>query len=171
MDTIERKYTAKEAMQSVVEYLKDDTVRATQIISIRTISESERKLFVKMTNHWLHKNRKRVFLLTDSVPSLDLLVQRIAAKYNGIRIVETATLEEQGMSTDKILNQINGAEADCVIVSLSKEVEENFIEQNRRSLNARVWLGLGCKRDWKNEKTFLVKVKELFSEATQKNNK
>ena len=93
MDTVERKYTAKEAMQSVVEYLKDDTARATQVISIRAISETEQKLFIKMFSHWLHKNRERVFLLADSVSALELMKQRIASKYKGIKIVETATLE------------------------------------------------------------------------------
>lgn len=164
MDTIERKYTAKEAMQSVVEYLKDDTARATQAISIRAISESERKLFVRMFGHWLHKNRERVFLLADSVAVLELMKQRIASKYKGIKIVETATLEEHGVSDDMILNRINGAEANCIIVSLSKDEEESFISNNRRSLNAKVWLGLGNKRDWKTQRRLLGKMKQFFSE-------
>lgn len=164
MDTVERKYTAKEAMQSVVEYLKDDTARATQVISIRAISESEQKLFIKMFSHWLHKNRERVFLLADSVSALELMKQRIASKYKGIKIVETATLEEHGVSDDMILNRINGAEANCIIVSLSKDVEESFISNNRKSLNAKVWLGLGNKREWKTQHTLLDKMKKFFSE-------
>ncbi len=168
MDTVERKYTAKEAMQSVVEYLKDDTARATQVISIRTISESERKLFVRMFGHWLHKNRERIFLLADSVSSLQFIEQRIVSKYKGIKIVETATLEKHGVSDDMILNRINGAEANCIIVSLPKEVEEAFVNQNRKSLNAKVWLGLGSKREWKSQHALLDKMKKLFSDATQK---
>lgn len=164
MDTVERKYTAKEAMQSVVEYLKDDTARATKVISIRAISESEQKLFIKMFSHWLHKNRERVFLLADSVSALELMKQRIASKYKGIKIVETATLEEHGVSDDMILNRINGAEANCIIVSLSKDVEESFISNNRKSLNAKVWLGLGNKREWKTQHTLLDKMKKFFSE-------
>ena len=164
MDTVERKYTAKEAMQSVVEYLKDDTARATKVISIRAISESEQKLFIKMFSHWLHKNRERVFLLADSVSALELMKQRIASKYKGIKIVETATLEEHGVSDDMILNRINGAEAYCIIVSLSKDVEESFISNNRKSLNAKVWLGLGNKREWKTQHTLLDKMKKFFSE-------
>lgn len=164
MDTVERKYTAKEAMQSVVEYLKDDTARATQVISIRAISETEQKLFIKMFSHWLHKNRERVFLLADSVSALELMKQRIASKYKGIKIVETATLEEHGVSDDMILNRINGAEANCIIVSLSKDVEESFISNNRKSLNAKVWLGLGNKREWKTQHTLLDKMKKFFSE-------
>ena len=151
-------------MQSVVEYLKDDTARATQVISIRAISESEQKLFIKMFSHWLHKNRERVFLLADSVSALELMKQRIASQYKGLKIVETATLEEHGVSDDMILNRINGAEANCIIVSLSKDVEESFISNNRKSLNAKVWLGLGNKREWKTQHTLLDKMKKFFSE-------
>ena len=170
MDTIERKYTAKEAMQSVVEYLKDDTARATQVITIRTISESDRRLFVRMFGHWLHKNRERIFLLTDSVSSLHMLQQRIEAKCKGIKIVETATLEEHGLSDDMILNRINGAEADCVIASLPQEMEDKFIWQNRKSMNAKVWFGLGCRKEWQQEKTWLKKMLQIVSEATHKKN-
>ena len=168
MDTIERKYTAKEAMQAVVEYLKDDAVRATQVITIRTISESERKLFVRMFSHWLHKNRERIFLLADSVSSLQMLQQRIEARGKGIKIVETATLEEHGISDDMILNRINGAEADCVIASLPQEIEDRFVQQNRKSLNAKVWFGLGCGKDWKQEKTWYEKIAKVVSEVTSK---
>lgn len=168
MDTVERKYTAKEAMQTIVEYLKDDTARATQAISIRAISEAERKLFVRMFSHWLHKNHERVFLLADSVSALKLIEQRIASKYKGIKIVETATLEEHGVSDDMIMNRINGAEANCIIVSLTKEVEEAFVNNNRKSLNAKVWLGLGTKQEWKVQHTLLNKVKKLLSGEVQK---
>ena len=63
-----------------------------------------------------------------------------------------------------ILNRINGAEANCIIVSLSKDVEESFISNNRKSLNAKVWLGLGNKREWKTQHTLLDKMKKFFSE-------
>ena len=163
MDTIERTYTAKEAMQSVVEYLKDDTVRATEVITIRTISESERRLFVRMFSHWLHKNRGRIFVLTDSAASLQALKQRIEAKCKGIKIVETATFEEHGISDDMLINRINGAEADCVVAALPEEKEDLFIRQNRKSLHAKVWFSLGCKKDWKQEQTWIDKVKRIVS--------
>ena len=120
MDTVERKYTAKEAMQSVVEYLKDDTARATQVISIRAISESEQKLFIKMFSHWLHKNRERVFLLADSVSALELMKQRIASKYKGIKIVETATLEEHAEVSSDTAEILSIAER---VVSLETPME------------------------------------------------
>lgn len=171
MDNQEIKYTAKEAMQSIVKYLNDKTERATLVITIRTISETERKLFVKMFAHWLHKNRERVFLLTSNDASLQVMKQEIETAHRGIKIVETATWQEHGVSDDMLLNRINGAEADCVLVSLPREIEETFIGQNRMSLNVKVWFGVGTKHDWQQEKSWKEKVKELVSSATQKKNK
>ena len=171
MDNHEIEYTAKEAMQSIVEYLKDKTERATLVITIRTISEKEKNIFIKMFGHWLHKNRERVFLLAANAASLQIMKQRIEAAHKGIKIVETATWEEHGVSDDMVLNRINGAEADCIIACLPQEIEEAFIKRNRMSLNAKVWLGLGSKRDWQQEKSWKNKLKELVSGATQKTNK
>ncbi len=168
MNSHEINCTAKEVMQSVVEYMKDDQVRATQVFTIRTIPETERKLFVKLLHHWMHKNRVSVFLLTDNILSLQIIEQYIKVKYAGIRIVATATLDEDGMSDDKILNRINGAEADCVIVSLPKETEELFVEYNRMSLNSKLWLGLGSRKEWPKEKSGITRVKELVSSMLRK---
>lgn len=171
MENHEIKYTAKEAMKSVVGYLKDNAVRATQVISIRTISESERKLFVKLFNHWMHKSAMKIFVLAGDVASLQVIEQYIKANYKGIKIVGKATLEEQGVSDDKILNCINGAEADCIVASLSKDFEETFLENNQKSLNAKVWFGVGTNKEWREEKTRMTRVKELVSGVIRKKNK
>lgn len=171
MDIVEEKHTAKATMQSMVSCLTEETAKATEVITIRTIVESERRLFVRMFMHWLHKNRKRIFILADKVSSLQSIKHRIAINYKGITIVETATLEEHGVSDDMILNRINGAEADCIIVSLPKEVESAFVEQNRKSLNTKVWFALGCEKEWKKQKNLLDKMKSIFSDMTQKSNK
>ena len=168
MDTIEKKYTAKQAMQSIVDCLNDGTEKAIQIITIQKIAESDRKLFVKMFSHWLHKNKGRALLIANGSDSLERMVKGIEAHYRGIKIVETATWEEHGVSDDKILNIINGAEADCILASLTQEVEEVFTKQNRLSLNAKLWIGLGTKKDWKQEKGFLSKIIGLIAKAKSK---
>ena len=159
MNTIEKRYTAKEAMQSIVKYLNDGTEQAIQTYTIRSVINSERKLLIRMLGHWLHKNRKRAFLLAETEESVQRLKRHIESRYNGIRIVEIATWEEHGVSNDKLLNRINGAEADCIIASLPYELEERFTEQSRLSLHAKVWMGIGNKREWDSEKNFVEKMK------------
>lgn len=171
MDTIEMKYTAKQAMQSIVECLNDGTEKAIQIITIQRIAESERKLFAKMFGHWLHKQKRRAFLVANSTELLNQMVKNIETGYRGIKIVGTATWELQGMSDDKILNRINGAEADCVIASLPLDIEETFTKRNRLSLHAKVWIGLGTKRDWEVQISFFSRVQRWIAAAKVKKNK
>ena len=171
MDTIEMKYTAKQAMQSIVECLNDGTEKAIQIITIQRIAESERKLFARMFGHWLHKQKRRAFLLANSTELLNRMVGNVEANYRGIKIVETATWEQHGVSDDKILNRINGAEADCIIACLPPEVEESFTKRNRLSLHAKVWIGLGTKKEWEPEKSFLYQLNRWVAQVKEKKNK
>ena len=168
MDTIEKKYTAKQAMQSIVECLNDGTNKAIQIITMQGIADSERKLFVKMIFHWIHKNKGRVLLIANGNESLKRMKERIETSYKGIKVIETATWEEHGVSDDKILNRINGSEVEFIIASLSREVEEAFTKQNRMSLNAKVWIGLGTRENWKRDKNFLGKITKLIANARVK---
>ena len=69
------------------------------------------------------------------------------------------TWEEHGISNDKLLNRINGVEADCIIASLPYELEARFTEQSRLSLNAKVWFGIGNKREWDSDKNFVEKMR------------
>ena len=168
MDTIEKKNTAKEAMQSIVECLNDGTEKAIQIITIQSVTESERKLFAKIFIHWMHKNKKKVYLIAENKESLQKVMRIVETKYRGMKIVGTATWEEQGVSNDNILNLINGAEAESIIATLPQELEEAFTSQNRLSLDAKVWFGIGTEKDWKEEKSFAEKMKELISNVKQK---
>jgi N-acetylglucosaminyldiphosphoundecaprenol N-acetyl-beta-D-mannosaminyltransferase len=65
-----------------------------------------------------------------------------------------ATIEEQGASDDMLLNQINGAEAACVLSALPSPIEEQLVSRNKLLINARLWLGLGNLLDeMKNKKS------------------
>ena len=169
MDTIKMKYTAKQAMQSIVECLSDGTEKAIQIITMQEITESEKKLFVKMFCHWLHKNKGRALLIANGSESLERMKHRISTSYKGIKVIETATWEEHGVSDDKILNRINGTEVDCIIASVTKEVEESFLKQNRLSLNAKVWIGLGTRKDWEQKSSLVKKINNWIANAKVKN--
>lgn len=138
-------HTAKEAMKQVVEYMKTNSVHAIQIITIKDSKgfESESVLFVKMFMRFLHRNHGRVFLLAENENMISKLEEYVREKYANIMIVETAVMSEQGVSDDMILNQINGAPAECIIAALSASVQDRFVEQYRTSLDAKIWFGIG----------------------------
>ena len=52
-------------------------------------------------------------------------------------------MKEHGVSDDNILNRINGAEAECILVSLPTATERDFLEKYRAALDAKIWFNVG----------------------------
>lgn len=138
-------------------------LQAAGVEDARRLRDSESVLFVKMAMRFLHKNHLRVFLLAENTETLQKLRGHIEEEYASMEIVETATMEEHGMSDDMILNRVNGVETDCIISILPSPMQENFIIRNKSLLNARLWLGFG---NWfskmENEHSVFGKIKKLL---------
>ena len=138
-------YTAKEAMRRVVEAMQVRTVHAIEVFTIEDEKgfEGESLLFVKMFMRFLHKNQGRVLLLAENDIMLSKLVHYVKENYGKIRVVEVVDLVEHGVSADMILNRINGAEAEYIIAALPTELQDDFINQHRSALDAKIWCGIG----------------------------
>ena len=139
----EQRYTAKSAMKFVVEHMKAKTAQAISVIDLEENQDSESLLFVKMFLRFLHKNMGRVLLFAEDKDALAQLEEYISENHGNIRIVERADMEEHGVSDDNILNRINGAEAECILVSLPTETERDFLEKYRAALDAKIWFNVG----------------------------
>jgi len=198
-------YTAKEAMERVVEYMKIESVQTIEMVTLdtlrcyskelewndnafnltladsrvvleavgikdeRLLKEADAHLFMKMFVRFLHKNRVKVFLLAENDEVLSNLKEWIKENYTKIVIVETATLEEHGVSDDMLLNRINGVEAECVLTALPSPKQQEFIAKNRMLMNARIWVGLGVKIGKKEKKKSLFhSVKEVMFQYLKK---
>ncbi len=128
----------------------------------RRLREVEELLFIKMVMRYLYKNSAKVFLLAENVVDLEKLKGYIQEDYANIQVIETATLEENAVSDDMLLNLVNGAEVDCVLSALSSPTEEQFIYRNKALVNARVWLGFGdLLGEMRKQKNVFQKVKEF----------
>lgn len=137
-------------------------LQAVGIKEERRIREAKESLFLKMAMKYLHRNNVRVFLLAETLADLHNLEYYIREDYAHIQVIETATIEEQGVSDDMLLNQMNGAEVACVLSALPSPMEEQFVSRNKFLINARLWLGLGNLLDEiKNKKSGFQKVKEF----------
>lgn len=156
-------YTAKEAMQQVIDTMNSKAIQVIKIITSEGEEDSEeQRLFVKMFVRFLHKNQGSVFLLAESEKRLSELQDYLANEQCGIQIVGTIAMEEEGVSDDKILNRINGVETDCVIATLSKEVQEEFVASYRTALDAKIWLDLGTHLRLKQKKWGIEAIKQFF---------
>ncbi len=128
----------------------------------RILKEAETQLFTKLLMQYLHKNRVKVFLLSENEDSIADMKKYLAENWSKIRIVETATMETHGISDDMILNRINGVEADCIIAALQTPLQQEFIARNRMLMDAKLWIGLGT-GFFKSKKTRLLSDKKIFA--------
>ena len=137
-------------------------LQAAGVTEERRLKEVEELLFIKMAMRYLHKNGVKVFLLSENAADLEKLEGYMKEDYANIQVVETATLEENAVSDDMLLNLVNGAEVDCILSTLSSPTEEQFVSRNKTLINARVWLGFGnLLGEMRKQKTAFQKVKEF----------
>lgn len=152
-----------------------EILEAAQIQDRKLLKDVSDKVFLKMFLRFLKKNRKKIFLITPSVQEFDSLEQAIERYYRGLAVVGHGVLDEEGKSEEDIINDINGAEIDCVFSVLPSPQQEDFIVRNSALLNARVWLGCGrALADGGNEKNKSFRrffMKKMFCYQVGKQNK
>lgn len=105
------------------------------------LKDVSNRVFLKMFLRYLKKNRKKLFLLAASEQELDALEGAMGEYSHGIIIAGREILSEDGKSEENIINDINGAEIDCIFSVLPSPQQEDFVVRNSALLNARVWLG------------------------------
>ena len=120
-----------------------EILEAADIHDRMRLKETRDRVFLKMFMKYLQKNRKRVYLLGETEEGL-AGVENVIRKYNrGIRITGHALLSPENRREEEVINDINGAETDCIISVLASPYQEEFISRNKTLLNVKVWLGCG----------------------------
>lgn len=135
----------KEAMKSFDLVLFGDEV-ALEVAGIRdgkTQREVRDRTLLKMLFHLFHKRGARIYILAESERDAREFREYFLRKYKGVRIVGLAKVLEGEKEYDKLLNDINGNQADCVISLLSSPFQERFIMEVKKRLDLRVFLGGG----------------------------
>ncbi len=101
------------------------------------------QVFLKMFLRYLQKNHKKVFLVAQSEEEL-LAMERAVREYNRrLLVAGHGILQPDGSGAENIINDINGAETDCIFSILPSPEQELFIYRNSALLNARIWFGCG----------------------------
>lgn len=118
-------------------------LEAAEVMDKRRLEEAHNQTFQKMLFRYFHKNHFGLFVLADSEEELMWLKAYLEDNYAGIRIAGGEVVPGDESADDMIMNQINGAEVDCVLAGLISPKQEEFILRCREALNARLWLGIG----------------------------
>lgn len=141
-----------------------EVLEAAGVTDGHRLKEAEDMLFVKMLFRYLHKNRKKVFLLADDADVMQAVTEMLKERYHDIKIVDQVILEEECPSEETIVNQMNGVETDCVLAFMDSPLQEAFLFRNRQLMNTKVWLGLGrefCEH--MGERTWFYRLKKFFA--------
>lgn len=124
--------------------------------------EMENRTLMRMVFHYFHKNHKRIFILSGSEEEGNRFLQYLHERYSGIEVVGVKAVPTDESEDDKIINQINGAEADCVIASMEFPGREQFIWRCRQQLYTRLWFGFGPDISFLPEEGSLVSQLKTF---------
>lgn len=152
-------------------------LEATKVQKIGKFGEPEGRLFTKMFIRYLHKNRKKVFLLADDEEKADEFEKYLRSHYGNIKIRGKYWMTED-VDELTVANRINGTENDCILSIISAPRQEEFIAKNRNVLNSRVWLGLGRgeRLEWERGKNGRIKsfflksfLKQILKKEQRKN--
>lgn len=113
----------------------------------RILQDIEKQMFLRMFLRFLHKNHSRVFLLADTEEDAKMFVEYLESYYGSMKgsmeVVGTEVVPDDESADDMIINSINGAEVECIIALLHSPKQEAFVQRNRQTLNAKVWIGVG----------------------------
>lgn len=125
--------------------------------------EIKEQQILKMFLRILHKRRAKVYLLAESEAEARQMHTYCSERYGGIQIVGLAKVSEADGEHDKIINHINGAQADCVISMLDSPFQETFMAENKNRLDLRVFLGGGREiLKISKEKVKFSKIRQIF---------
>ena len=120
-----------------------EILEAADISDKKIIKDVSGKVFLRMFLRYLQRNKKKVFLLADNTHRLEKLKEILLSDNRKFLIAGSAAPDLEGSFDEGIINEINGAEPDCILSILSSPMQEEFIIRNRELLNTRMWLGCG----------------------------
>ena len=162
MAMIQTKVSARNQTTIPSKIRKKYNVQPNDIVEWKENSNGELKVTFRKRISFRDMMGKGTIKTTTNAVDLEKLEGYMNEDYANIQIVGTATLEENAVSDDMLLNLVNGAEVDCVLSTLSSPTEEEFIYRNKTLVNARVWLGFGeLLGEMRKQKNVFLKVKEF----------
>ena len=121
----------------------DDAILESAQVNEKKKQDVRNRLFLKMVFRYFHKNHVRIYLLADTEEEIQKMKAYFDEERRGIEIVGSSVVPDDDSADDMIINEINGAEVDCILAGLSSPVQEYFLGRCKNVLNAKIWLGIG----------------------------
>lgn len=120
-----------------------DILHAADINYHGRIHDVENNVFISEFLKKIVRQRKTVYLISQTPAALANLEKELCAYEEGLRIVGRAALEEREYTDDdSVINDMNMKFPDVLISNLESPKREVFWEENHMKMNVRIWLML-----------------------------
>ena len=109
------------------------------------------------------RGKQRVYLICDSESKTDKLEEYLKELHSSVQIIGRYIWEKEQSAAD-LVNELNDASPDVIISKLPNVVQQELICENRRMINANVWIALLYERvvNKKKKVTFGSKLDWMF---------
>ena len=109
------------------------------------------------------RGKQRVYLILDSQEKADQLNEYLHDLHESVNVIGTYIWDEENSKAEDLVNELNDVSPDVIISKLPNLVQQKLICENRRMINASVWIALLHERVIKKKKvTFGSKLNRLF---------
>lgn len=109
------------------------------------------------------RGKQKVYLVSDSESKADKLEEYLKELHSSVQIIGRYIWEKEQSAAD-LVNELNDVSPDVIISQLPNEVQQEIICENRRMINANVWIALLYERavNKKKKVTFGSKLDWMF---------
>ena len=109
------------------------------------------------------RGKQRVYLILDSQEKADQLNEYLHDLHESVDVIGIYIWDEENSKAEDLVNELNDVSPDVIISKLPNLVQQKLICENRRMINASVWIALLHERVIKKKKvTFGSKLNRLF---------
>lgn len=140
--TSEELLSLEESQELKAEMKTFDLVLAGDKGLLEAVSLAEER-YLPLLLRQLQRNHSRVFVLANNEGECREFAEYLRKDYGIVSLAGAAVLSAEHRDDDLLVNAINGSDVDCVLSVLASPLQEDFIVNNKKSLNAKLWLGTG----------------------------
>ena len=109
------------------------------------------------------RGKQRVYLILDSQEKADQLNEYLHDLHESVDVIGIYIWDEENSKAEDLVNELNDVSPDVIISKLPNLVQQKLICENRRMINASVWIALLHERVIKKKKvTFGSKLNRWF---------
>lgn len=124
-----------------------DILHAADINYRSRIHDVENNVFISEFFKKLVRQRKSVYLISQTEESLKKLEEDLLSCEEGLRIVGKAAIDDLEHDDDFVINDMNMKVPWVLISNLESPKREQFLKENHMKMNVRIWLMLRADRD------------------------